>query len=260
MTRDDQPISALCSTRREFSRAALQSLTAAALIEGLAAHRLFGRDTQPIVDAWFGELHAISQDVSDHKIKDTEFQKSLERLYSRVDLQALLKTLDFDRMAGGIRYPALGARSLPVDFTHVSGLPTNLVFGRQIFAMARGRSVIPHGHDNMATGFLVLNGALRGRHWDRVEDHADHYLIRPTIDRTFKVGEYSTVSDHRDNVHWFTAESDHAFIFNIHVTHTDAGNPKNPGRVYIDPMGEKVASGLIKAPKITYGKANKLYG
>ena len=161
---------------------------------------------QPIVDAWFHELHAISKDVADHKIKDVEFQKSLESLYGRVDLPALLKTLDFDRMAAGVNYPAVGARSLPVDFSHVSGLPMNLVFGRQIFAMAKGRSVIPHGHDNMATGFLVLKGSLRGRHWDRVEDHKDHYLIRPTIDRTFKPGEYSTVSDHKDNVHWFTAE------------------------------------------------------
>jgi hypothetical protein len=247
-------------TRREFACQALQSLTSVALIEGLAAHRLFGKDVQPIVDAWFKELHAISKDVADHKVKDVAFQKALESLYSRADLPALLKTLDFKRIAAGVNYPAVGARSLPVDFSHVSGLPINLVFGRQIFAMAKGRSVIPHGHDNMATGFLVLKGNLRGRHWDRLEDHKDHYLIRPTVDRTFTPGEYSTVSDHKDNVHWFTAESDCAFIFNIHVTDTDPGNPKRPGRVYLDPHGEKVAGGLIKAPKISYGKANKLFG
>ena len=40
-------------TRREFTRHALQSLTALALIEGLAAHRLFGADVRPIVDDWF---------------------------------------------------------------------------------------------------------------------------------------------------------------------------------------------------------------
>ena len=44
------------------------------------------------------------------------------------------------------------------------------------------------------------------------------------------------------------------------MNHTDPGNPRNPGRVYVDPLGEKVAGGSIKAPKITYGKANKLYG
>jgi hypothetical protein len=248
------------STRREFTSQALRSLTALALIEGLSAHRLFGKDVAPVVDAWFKDLHAISKDVADHKVKDVEFQKALEGLYARVDLRALLKTLDFERMAAGVNYPALGAKSLPVDFKNVSGLPTSLVFGRQIFAMNKGRSVIPHGHDNMATGFIVLKGNLRGRHWDRVEDHSDHYLIRPTIDRTFTPGEFSTVSDHKDNVHWFTAETDGAFIFNIHVNHTDPTNPKKPGRIYVDPLGENVSGGLVKAPKITYGKANQMYG
>lgn len=64
----------------------------------------------------------------------------------------------------------------------------------------------------------------------------------------------------KDNVHWFTAESDHAFLFNIHVNNTNPENAKSPGRVYVDPVGEKVAGGLIHAPKITYGKANQMYG
>ncbi len=247
-------------SRRAFTRQALQSLTAVALLEGLAARQLFGDDVRPVLDGWLKELNAISRDVRDRKVKDVEFTRSLEGLYRRVDLDALLKSLDFDRIAREVNYPAIGAKSLPVDFDKVSGLPTSLVFGRQIFAMKKGRSVVPHGHDNMATGFLVLKGNLRGRHYDRVEDHKDHYVIRPTIDRSFQPGEFSTVSDHKDNVHWFTAESETAFIFNVHVTETDPGNPKPPGRVYVDPAGEKLAGGLIKAPKVTYGQVNRMYG
>ena len=91
------------------------------------------------------------------------------------------------------------------------------MFGKQIFALKKGRSIVPHGHDNMCTGFIVLRGNFVGKHYDRVEDNKDHYLIKPTIDRTFKPGECSTISDHKDNVHWFKAESDAASIFNIHV-------------------------------------------
>ncbi len=247
-------------SRRAFTRHALQSLTAVALLEGLAAHRLFGADVRPVIDDWLVELNAISRDVRDHKVKDIEFTRSLEGLYRRVDLEALLKSLDFDRIAREVNYPAIGAKSLPVDFNKVSGLPTSLVFGRQIFAMKQGRSVVPHGHDNMATGFLVLKGNLRGRHYDRLEDHKDHYVIRPTIDKSFTPGEFSTVSDHKDNIHWFTAESETAFIFNVHVVETNPENPKPPGRVYVDPVGEKLAGGLIKAPKVTYGQVNRMYG
>ncbi len=247
-------------SRRDFTRHALQSLTAVALLEGLASRRLFGADVQPVVDSWLNELNQISKEVADHKVKDVEFQTSLEGLYRRVNLESLLKNLDFDRIAKDVNMPDHGAKSLPVDFKSVQGLSTSAVFGRQIFAMKKGRSVVPHGHDNMATGFLVLKGNLRGRHYDRVEDHKSHYIIKPTVDRSFAPGEFSTISDHKDNVHWFTAESETAFIFNIHVNNTDPSNPKPPGRVYIDPMGEKLAGGLIKAPKITYGKVNQLYG
>jgi len=247
-------------TRRDFTRTALQSLTTLVLIEGLWSRRLLGSDVQPIVDDWFKKLNTISRDVREHRTNDVEFQHSLEQLLERVDLAALLKTLDFDRLAAGVSFPAKGAKSLPVDFSHVNGLPVQLAFGRQIFAMSKGRSVVPHGHDNMATGFLVLKGRFRGRHYDRVEDRADCYIIRPTIDRAFQPGEFSTVSDHKDNVHWFTAESETGFIFNVHVVETDPGAGRRPGRVYVDPMGEKLAGGLIKAPKVSYGKVNQLYG
>ena len=247
-------------SRRQFTREALQSLTALALIDGLAARRLFGADVRPTVEAWLKELNEISRDIADHRTKDLEYQRSLEDLYARVDLPALLKSLDFEHLVAATEFPNHGAKSLPVDFKGISGLPTKLVGGRQIFAMKKGRSVVPHGHENMASGFLVLGGNLRGRHYDRVEDLDDAFVIRPTIDRAFKPGEFSTISDHRDNIHWFTAESDHAFIFNVHVMDTNPENGNVPARVYVDPLGEKLAGGLVKAPKITYGQANKLYG
>lgn len=247
-------------TRREFTRQALRSLTAVALIEGLAGRHLLGADVKPIVDAWLVRLNEISRELKDHKLKDLAFQEELEGLYRRVDLPGLLKTLDFDRLVAATEYPAKGARSLPVDLDNVAGLSTGAVFGRQIFAMRAGRSVIPHGHDNMATGFLVLKGTFKGRHWDRVEDHKDHYVIRPTIDRTFQVGEFSTISDHKDNVHWFTSETETGFLFNIHVLGYNTENPRNAGRVYVDPLGEKIAGGLILAPKLTFGKANQKFG
>ncbi len=247
-------------SRRAFTRQALEALTAVALIEGLASSRLFGRDVEPIVADWLKTLDQIGHDLKDQKLKDVEFQKALEGLFSHVELADLLQTLDFDRLTADVSFPAHGARSLPVDFRNVSGLPRELVFGRQIFAMKQGRSVIPHGHDNMATGFLVLKGDFRGRHWDRVEDREDHYLIRPTIDRGFQVGEFSTISDHKDNVHWFTAESQVGYLFNVHVIGYNSENHHRPGRVYVDPLGEKLSGGLIKAPKITYGQANRMYG
>lgn len=247
-------------SRRGFGRKAIDALTAVTLLECLAGARLFGQDVAPMIGDWIKQLDQIGHDLKDHKLQDLEFQTALESLYKKVDLQALLKSLDFERLEKEVEFPKVGAKSLPVAFQNIAGLPRDLVFGRQIFAVGKGRSVVPHGHDNMSTGFLVLKGTFRGRHWDRIEDHEDHYIVKPTIDQAFEPGMCSSISDHKDNVHWFTAESDGGFIFNIHVVGYNAENPKSGGRVYVDPLGEKLAGGLVKAPKVTYGEVNRKYG
>jgi hypothetical protein len=247
-------------SRRSFNRKLLGSLTAFGLIETLFARDLFADAVKPILQQWVVELHELGLELKDHKLKDVDFQAKLEDLYKRVDLPELVRFVDLDRLAQTVKYPDRGAASLGVDLSKVEGLPQRLVLGKQIFALQKGRSIVPHGHDNMSTGFIVLRGDFTGKHYDRVEDNDDHYLIKPTIDRSFKPGESSTVSDHKDNVHWFKAESDTGFIFNVHVMGYNPENKRPTGRVYVDPDGEKLAGGLIRAKKITSAECHRKYG
>ena len=75
-----------------------------------------------------------------------------------------MKLIDFDRLTANVNFAERGERSLRFSFPKVEGVPTELSFGKQIFALKKGRSVVPHGHNNMATAFLILKGDLRGRH------------------------------------------------------------------------------------------------
>jgi len=247
-------------TRRSFNKQLLGSLVAYGLIETLFERDLFGDAVKPVVGRWLADINTLGQDLKGQKLKDVEFQAKLEELYKKVDLPELLRLVELDRLAARTTLPDSGAASLGIDLAKVEGLPKKTVFGRQIFAMKKGRSVVPHGHNNMCTGFVVLRGDFRGRHYDKVETHPDHYLIRPTIDRRFKPGEFSTVSDHRDNVHWFTAESDTGYIFNVHVMNYDQANGDPSGRLYLDPVGEKAAGGLVVAKKLTSAECHKKYG
>jgi hypothetical protein len=246
-------------TRRTFNRDLLGSLLAYGLIDALFHDHLFAEAVRPVLRQWMTDLHELCKDVKGQKIKDVEFQAKIEELYKKVDLKELVAFVDLDRLARDTTFPEKGAASLGLDLGKVEGLPKRLVFGKQVFALRKGRSVVPHGHNNMCTGFLILGGEFVGKHYDRVEDNKDHYLIRPTLDRRFKPGECSTVSDHKDNVHWFKAESDTAFIFNIHVLGYNPENAKPAGRVYVDPEGEKTAGGLIVARKLT-AECHKKYG
>src|SRR5262249_10770946 len=73
-------------------------------------------------------------------------------------------------------------------------------------------------------------------------------------------GELSTISDHKDNVHWFKCVSETGFIFNVHVTDYDKTLGGGSGRLSPDGEGGKIAHGPSKAPKRTSSAWHKQFG
>src|SRR5689334_13058456 len=161
----------------------------------------------------------MTRDLRGRRLTDLEFQGHLEGLFKNVDLEALIGLIKLDEVER--RLVVGGSTTQEVGLQVLDGLPEGAGFNRRIFACSRGRSIAPHGHVNMCSGFLIIKGAWRGRHYARVETHADHCVIVPTIDEAFVAGDGSTISDHRDNVHWFSADSPVAYIFNVHVAGYD---------------------------------------
>jgi len=246
-------------SRRQFGQQTLGALLTYSLLETLYSRDAFGDDMKRLAAKWIKDLNDLSHDVKGKKLPQVEWQKKVDSLFAQVDLADTLKFLDFEKLTANIKFKDQGEVSLKAKLPQVEGLPTDLVFGHQVFALSKDRSVVPHGHNNMATAFLILKGNFRGRHYDRLEDDGQFMIIRPTIDRAFATGEHSTVSDFKDNVHWFTATSDQAFIFNIHIMNVDP-DIKNTGRVYIDPAGEKLSDNRIRAKRVSAGEVYKLYG
>jgi hypothetical protein len=246
-------------SRREFNASMLGSLITFGLIETLWSRDLFADEVKPTIQNWLKELVEMTSDLRGRKLTDLEFQKKMEDLYKRVDLQALCSLIKLDEVEKR-KLPVNGAASVGIDLKTVEGLPSNLGFGKQIFGCGKGRSVVPHGHINMCTGFIILKGKWHGRHYDKLETHTDHYIIKPTIDRSFGPGDLSTISDHKDNIHWFQAVSESAYIFNVHVIQYDEKIKESGGRLYLDPDGEKLAGGLVKAPKMNSSACHKKYG
>jgi hypothetical protein len=247
-------------TRREFTQQALGSLALFSLFGILKGKDLFAAPIRSFANHWLTDLDQIGREVKTDTLKQLEWQKKVEELYSKVDLPEFLKMIDFETLKKKLdTYNGKGAMSLGVNIPKIEGVPTRLVFGRQLFAMKKGRSIVPHGHDSMATAFLVVSGNCRGRHYDRLADEKDFMIITPTIDKEFGPGGASSISDVKDNIHWFEALSDSAFVFNIHVDGLKS-NPKSPGRVYVDPNGEKIEGGKIRAKILDHDQTTKLYG
>lgn len=247
-------------SRRAFGAQALGSLLTFSLLETLSRYDLFAAEIRPDAARWLTDVNELGRDLKDREIDQLTWQKKVEELLPQLDMPSLLELVDFDRLTAKVDFVERGARSLRPHFPKVEGLPTDLTFGKQIFALKKGRSVVPHGHNNMATAFLIMKGDLRGRHYDRVKDEPGHMIIKPTIDRKFAPGECSTISDYKDNIHWFQAITEPAFIFNLHVLDVNPHPTQPTGRVYVDPNGESLAGGLTRARRIGYKEANQLYG
>ena len=245
--------------RRGFGKQVLGSLLTYSMLETVMASGAIAETVKPIAAKWLADVNRMSVDLKGQKLKQTQWQNQVEQLFSQVNLAEFLSFVDFEKLIKTVQFRDRGEKSFRATFPKVEGLPTDLVFGHQMFALRKGRSVVPHGHNNMATSFLILQGDFEGKHYDRLDETDDHMIIRPTIDRRFGRGEYSTVSDHKDNVHWFKAVSGPGFIFNIHVLNVDP-QIKRSGRVYVDPAGEKISGGRIKAEKMKSADAFRRYG
>ena len=249
------------SSRRDFTKHSIQALLTISLLDHLCSANLLAADAKLTAKKWLNEVNQIGLNVKGKKIKETEWQTQIEDLLqNKIALPELFKLIDFDRIEKTAKFVDNGARSVRPEFPKINGVPNKLVFGHQVFALKKGRSIVPHGHNNMATAFIVLKGNFHGRHYDRVTDEKKHMIIKPTIDAKFGPGTGSSISDEKDNVHWFKAEDEPAFIFNIHVFGLNPGNSKRTSRVYIDPNGEKLDDGLIRARLIDSKEAHQLYG
>jgi hypothetical protein len=247
-------------SRRDFTRNMLGSLFSIALMSSLSESQSLKGSVKPIVHKWVIEMEQISKDLRTHKIQPSEWQDQIESLLGQVDLADLLKAIDYQQLAKSTKLFDDHETAEDVTFSQVKGLPDELSFAPYFYGMKKGVSVVPHGHQNMTTMHMMLKGEAHGWHYDRISDEPKHLIIKPTKDRLMTPGDVSTISSQRDNIHWFKAQTEPVFMFNIGVYNLDP-KAETTGRDYIDPNhGENLQDGLIRVPRITGKNAYKIYG
>ena len=241
-------------SRRTFTAGMLQSIATFSLIETCFRHDLFAGAVRPVTDRWLKEVNELCADLHLRALGQADWQKKIEELFARVDLADLLRSIDFDRLVRAVDYPDDRAAVIEVD------LP-RLGFGRKIFALRRGRAIVPHGHRNMVSGHIVIKGRMHVRHFDRLRDEPDHLVLRPTIDREAAAGEATTISEVKDNVHWFRATSETAATFDVIADNLDPSRGFAYRMDFVDPdRAEVLKDDTLRARRLDVEEALRLYG
>ena len=244
--------------RKEFSQTLLKGALSFSLMETLIINDLLSKKIKSITDHWAIQMNDMCLDLRKNSISQKEWQQQIEGLLSKVNLEELMTFIDFDRLAKGFEFPDLGVNTKVVRFPKLEGLPSRLAFYRKIFGVKKGRAIIPHGHKNMTSAHLVLQGSFALKHYDKLEDQGSHLIITPTIDREIGVGDYSSISDERDNIHWFRTTSETAFTFDMIVLDL------NEAAYDIDNIdllaGEKLPDNRLRVKKMEVMDALNKYG
>lgn len=247
------------TTRRQFCSTLLGSVAAHALLSSCAATpQVVSTKVEPIVKHWAIELNDLCSDLRAEKLSQSHWQSAMEALFSRIELPELLKFIDLESLLTGLEYPDLGVATANVTLPPLDGLPKDVVFLKKIFGLKRDRAIIPHGHSNMASGHLILGGEFDLRHFEKVAQTKHHLTIRPTIERKAGAGSFSSISDERDNVHWFVATSEFAYTFDVIMLDLN-GKRYDIHNIDIE-AADRSSNGELRAPMIDVQTALRKYG
>ncbi|MGI9552949.1 MAG: hypothetical protein ACR2MT_17215 [Aurantibacter sp.] len=244
--------------RRGFSKEILATVTSFALMDSLFAFNAFSKSIRPITEHWAQNLNEYCSDLKQQEITPFEWQEQVEQLFDTIELPELLKFIDFDSLQKGFQFPDLGVSTKPVVFPKLVGLPSTTVFVKKIFGMKKGRAIIPHGHSNMASAHLVLQGEMHLRHYEKIRKEYQNLVIKPTIDKTATIGQSSSISDEKDNIHWFVSNTETAFTFDVIMLDLN-GEQYDIHNLDIY-RKEDLSDGTMRVPIIDVETALKKYG
>jgi hypothetical protein len=183
-----------------------------------------------------------------------------------VPLNSILSWIDFDRLTGKLDLSGPGPVIRKVSF---AGAPPLTAMGHKIFALGRGRAIIPHAHNDMVSAHLILAGRFHvrtyHRHFARECPGGAELYLEPGMDRHLGPGDLITMSDDRDNVHWMVAESERAYTFDVPITNLDNGRqyvtPANAySLIFVDPHAGIPDNGLLRTPILDLKTALARYG
>jgi len=230
------------------------------------------RDSHP-----FNRLWGRAALLQFGRISDEDFRRDLDRFYSQLDAAACKQDIDFSRKVemlsrnGGYKTDVLGLRG---DSSGATAPAWFDLWGRRfrlfrhlgvrsdVLAVRAGGQVPPHGHSQVVSGFFVLEGEVGIRHYDRVQEFADHVMLRKVVDMTIGPGGYTTNSEYHHNIHWLLGVAPVSYLFRFTVTDVPvrpfSSSAHSHTRDYVDPTVAPDASGLIPAPYVTEAEAKQV--
>jgi hypothetical protein len=124
----------------------------------------------------------------------------------------------------------------------------------------------PHGHHNLISSQMVLDGQVDAREYDRVARlDADTLLLRLLFDGVTGYGDVVQATEVARNVHWFATDERPCVMLNFSILGFqswtfDPPGSRLKGRRLVDPTRAAQRDGLIVAPELPLEAGYQQFG
>lgn len=248
------------STRRKFFGQALAVLALSSTFTYAKQLDFWKINPNSRLKSLFNELDKLTKTFLEGNISGTEwvhyFDKVMKKYWDNDTIHDLLNLVDFDKVASNFEFTKKGRANSTVQ-TPILYEQGNQKINTKIIGVAQGHNIPPHAHENMGSSSVVLAGKVRVRSYDRIQSHEKGMLIRPIGDEIQTVGNWSSVSTERSNIHWFNTIGSDVFLLNVNV---EGIHGKAVPGIRIDPQPISSETGLITANYMSKQAAEEKYG
>lgn len=208
---------------------------------------------------WVERQNEIASALTAGAMTPLAWQVEVEALARQVDLVELLALANRSRLSAPMRGSSNDPVKRFVRFLGEDGEPRRLAYGAAFFNFEPQNVITPHGHKHMVSVHMVVEGAFRVRNFDRLRDEGDAMVVRPTRDYVARVGEISTMSSMRDNIHWFVPQGGPATTFDVIISGLDPGQDDYEIRTIDVLGGRNLGDGSILAPIMSFAASAARY-
>lgn len=250
-------------SRRHVLLDGLKTVCAAELMRVCIATKAYAASVAPHIDRWRIEWETLARDFRADSLTLTQWRVAIEDLNRRLPLEDFLHLVDFENVQSRLLALGHGEHFERNNLPTISGV--RRPFSSTIFSVSAGVQVAPHAHNNQVTAHMLVRGQLHTRTFERLRDVEGAITIMPTRDELLGVGTTVTMSPESENVHWFVAQREPAFSFQISAgtppsLSTSHINTEQPGgRVYLDLRGKPESDGSIVARVIDPAESERIY-
>ncbi|WP_341896639.1 hypothetical protein [Ferrovibrio terrae] len=250
-------------TRRHITHSLLQTAATLGLLRFALAGNALANTVRPLTECWAEDVVTLARDFRQRSLSPLQWQQAIAILNAKVPMDELLSYIDFNRLKAMLEAHGPGEH---FERVRLPGLETGSArIWSAVFILSEGDAIPPHAHNNLATAHLVLQGRFHARTFDRVEDTPGRMLLKPSMDAVFGVGETVSMSDDRDNAHWFIAESGApVFTFDVSMRSPELRQYQNPtdrdGRIFVAPADGRRQDGLVEAEVVDYSTSQNRFG